>query len=52
MKKFIVAVFTICILSVPCLAGDIEIPGRTGDLEIPGVLASLALDALNIILKL
>lgn len=50
MKKLLTVTLLVLALSATAFAGDIEIPGRTGDLEIPGI--SLALDALNIILKL
>lgn len=51
MKKLIVSVFTMLVLSVPCLAGDLEIPGRQGDLEIPGVTLTACLDVLHFIVK-
>lgn len=51
MKKLIVTVFTMLVLSVPCLAGDLEIPGRQGDLEIPGVSLNVALNVLHLIVK-
>lgn len=51
MKKLILTVVTICILSVPCFAGDIEIPGRQGDIEIPGVTLTACLNVLDFIVK-